>query len=347
MYIEEQLISCSSIDFIKIYNDLALNININDYINDNGGMVICLIRLTPINNSSCDIFTGSICLFRYNILKPNYCHTSYLFAGDPYNYDYRVSVNMMDLGNRVSAGNYYNITPCKFKYNDIWYGGVRILAPGSGLSVLIHGMHTKKEQFQPFAVAYKSYGNIINTEIEESLDIDQNSGWTYNDTSNQMIYNNLTTRYFTRDYYSSFMPGRQSTSLKWYRILTLPVNIFGILALNRGWNSRPGCQFLISLILYDNKAEASIMNKCLDNASHDQYRQIRLGYHSERSYYFIDAQIGPTTGSFDINDSYRYGLSLIYPAGGANSDSGFSAPQIIVDDTPSDDTILYTLNLLS
>ena len=144
--------------------------------------VIGLVRLSTANASFQDVFNGFIYTFRLNFLRDGMTHTDLISIGDSYQFDRMASINWLHLGNKST--DWVEISPCRFKYNDQYYGGLVFIAKSQSYNIVIDGVTGHpKSRFSPFMVDYMTGNTITNQEIYNSIGTTLNTDYRYADSS--------------------------------------------------------------------------------------------------------------------------------------------------------------------
>lgn len=145
---------------------------------DYSSVVIPLVRLSDVRNSTADLFFGTIYIKRFNE-SGDLCAMIDIMCNDPYSlsfqprFDYRL---------QSFTGNNLFIKPCKFKYNNTWYGGLCVSTPGAGVHMNIHAGYINSSiiisllRSNNLFILYKKTndGEIVNQEIYDSISFSDN-----------------------------------------------------------------------------------------------------------------------------------------------------------------------------
>ena len=128
-------------------------------------------------------------------------------------YYYRDRLSMISWIQEYSYTSGIQLVPCRFKYNDQWYGGIRISANNTGFT-FIYGANSR-DLFKPFSILYSNHNQteIINQEIYDSINTELGTAYLYqHDTPIFRINNKILCNYMRTDI---IHPTTQNFTISW------------------------------------------------------------------------------------------------------------------------------------
>ena len=152
-----------------------LNSQISEYygqwqqtVNDYSTVVWPLVRLSAASSSTSDLFSGELYCYRGNgaallsaIMQFN--------VVDDYSSDRKVRVDFIKHYGASDLDIYF----CKFKYNNVWYGGLRVRVASTSSTVSLRGVATNYPLVDTGVIVYETHqggsSTIVNSEINSSI----------------------------------------------------------------------------------------------------------------------------------------------------------------------------------
>ena len=160
-------------DIIKSYRRLNWSTTLDKFVcicPDYSDIVIPMVRLSATNTTNGEEINGMLYISRSNGSARGDDHIIGFHIQDPYGTNYIPMVEYFDFNSTGRQTSYVKF--CKFKYNDVWYGGLHITAAAS--SVACRFFFDKSIVNMTGCLAYYTFlnhntGEVMNQEIYDSL----------------------------------------------------------------------------------------------------------------------------------------------------------------------------------